>query len=84
MFVPAGARASGALQMLVYHKVLKLGSASEQILGKVVNICINDMERVMEGFRLIAFVICEWSSTSGHIIRLRPKIAKICINNKLW
>ena len=47
--------------MLVYHKVLKLGSASEQILGKVVNICINDMERVMEGFRLIAFVICEFS-----------------------
>ncbi|KAF0311378.1 Multidrug resistance-associated protein 5 [Amphibalanus amphitrite] len=52
-----GARASGALQLMVYHKVLRLGSASEQILGKVVNICTNDMERVIEGFRIFAFVI---------------------------
>ncbi|KAF0311377.1 Multidrug resistance-associated protein 5 [Amphibalanus amphitrite] len=49
-------RASGALQLMVYHKVLRLGSASEQILGKVVNICINDMERVIEGFRVASFV----------------------------
>ena len=45
---------------MVYHKLLKLGSASDQILGKVVNICINDMERVLEAFRVSAFVTCEW------------------------
>ena len=56
-----GARASGALQLMVYRKVLKLGSASDQVLGKVVNICINDMERVLEGFRIVAFVICKCS-----------------------
>ena len=46
---------------MVYHKLLRLGSASEQILGKVVNICINDMERLAEGFRIAAFVVCKYA-----------------------
>ncbi|XP_043227096.1 multidrug resistance-associated protein 5-like [Amphibalanus amphitrite] len=66
-----GARASGALQLMVYHKVLRLGSASEQILGKVVNICTNDMERVIEGFRIFAFVISAFFMTGyGFVVNL--------------
>ena len=62
----SGARASGALQLMVYHKLLRLGSASEQILDKVqVNICINDMERLAEGFRTAAFVICECAAVNS-------------------
>ena len=47
---------------MVYHKLLELGSASDQILGKVVNICITDMERLMEAFSVSDFVTCEWCS----------------------
>lgn len=49
-------RASGALQLMLYSKVLRLRTSSDQILGKVVNICINDMDRLYEAFTAGPFI----------------------------
>ncbi|XP_037080911.1 multidrug resistance-associated protein 5-like [Pollicipes pollicipes] len=66
-----GARATGALQMLVYQKLLRLSAASDQMLGKVVNICINDMDRLSEALRIAAFVVSAICMTAyGFVVNL--------------
>ncbi|XP_046389738.1 ATP-binding cassette sub-family C member 5-like [Ischnura elegans] len=41
-------RVMGSLQYMVYQKLLKMRSPNDQLLGKVVNMCTNDQERLCE------------------------------------
>ncbi|XP_037090845.1 multidrug resistance-associated protein 5-like [Pollicipes pollicipes] len=42
----------------IYRKMLRLRVTSDQVLGKMVNICINDMERLFDAFTTGPLVFC--------------------------
>ena len=61
--MPAAFRASGALQLMIYRKMLRMRVTSEQVLGKMVNICMNDMERLFDAFTTGPLVFCAYKDS---------------------
>ena len=50
---------------MIYRKMLRMRVTSEQVLGKMVNICMNDMERLFGAFTAGPLVFCAYIGSNA-------------------